>query len=100
MALLLGAAYGASVVARMTLGAIEEYMRTWSSCHKWQQQFPHRKRRAEYECGEGDGIDQMMEPIREAEPGLRGEGSRNSVDWKGIEIDVEWGSALVLARKR
>ncbi|KAJ5593635.1 hypothetical protein N7537_010539 [Penicillium hordei] len=86
--------------ARMTLGAMEEYMRTWSSFHKWQQQFPDQKRREEYGSGDGDVIDRMMDAIREAEPALRGEGSRNSVDWKAIEVDVEWGSALVLARKR
>ncbi|KAJ5416624.1 uncharacterized protein N7487_000174 [Penicillium crustosum] len=86
--------------ARMTLGAMEEYMRTWSSFHKWQQHFPDQKRRAEDGSGDGDVIDRMMDAIREAEPALRGEGSQNSVNWKAIEVDVEWGSALVLARKR
>jgi trans-aconitate 3-methyltransferase len=86
--------------ARMKLGAMEEYIRTWSSLHEWQRKFPERKRRgAEGDRdGRGDVVDELMDKIREVEPRLRGDGSPHG--WKDVEVDVEWGSALILARRR
>lgn len=46
----------------------------------------------------GDVVDEMMDAIREAEPALRGDGVEGG--WREIEIDVEWGSTLILARRR
>lgn len=89
--------------ARMTLGAMEEYIRTWSSFHEWQRKFPDLQRRGtptggDEVVGQGDVVDKLMDAIREVEPALRGDGSRN--EWKDVEVDVEWGSALVMARRR
>ncbi|KAF5866242.1 hypothetical protein ETB97_000206 [Aspergillus alliaceus] len=80
--------------AKMTLGAMEEYTRTWSSFHQWQQRFPSAHRRGPYGDGEGDVIDRMMDAIREAESAFQ------VSEWKEKEVDVEWGSALILARRR
>jgi trans-aconitate 3-methyltransferase len=82
--------------ATMTLGAMEEYIRTWSSLHKWQQKFADRSRRGPNGEGRGDIVDEMMDAVRDAEPGLRGDGEGH---WKEIKVDVEWGSALILARR-
>jgi len=86
--------------ARMKLGAMEEYIRTWSSLHEWQRKFPDRKRRGAEgdKDGSGDVVDELMDRVREVEPRLRGDGSANG--WKDLEVDVEWGSALILARRR
>ncbi|KAL1845555.1 trans-aconitate methyltransferase 1 [Diaporthe australafricana] len=86
--------------ARMKLGAMEEYIRTWSSFHEWQRKFPDRKRRGTEgdTDGKGDVIDELMDKVRETEPQLQGDGSPSG--WKDLEVDVEWGSALILARRR
>ncbi|GIC84431.1 putative S-adenosylmethionine-dependent methyltransferase [Aspergillus udagawae] len=81
--------------ARITLGSMEEYVRTWSSFHAWQRKWPDRMRRAPGNTDQrGDVIDEMMDKIREAEPSFQRD------DWKDVEVDVEWGSALILARRR
>ncbi|KAJ4387349.1 trans-aconitate methyltransferase 1 [Gnomoniopsis smithogilvyi] len=84
--------------AKMTLGAMEEYIRTWSSFHTWQRKFPNRERRGIDGKGKGDVVDELMDAVRDAEPALRGDGS--ATGWKDIEVDVEWGSALLLARRK
>lgn len=81
--------------ARMTLGTMEEYVRTWSSFHAWQRKWPDRTRRAPGNTDQrGDVVDEMMDKIRETEPSFQRD------DWKDVEVDVEWGSALILARRR
>ncbi|KAJ8182501.1 hypothetical protein LV161_006529, partial [Aspergillus fumigatus] len=73
--------------ARMTLGSMEEYVRTWSSFHAWQRKWPDRIRRAPGNTDQrGDVIDEMMDKIRETEPSFQRD------DWKDVEVDVEWGT--------
>ncbi|KAL2004538.1 hypothetical protein VTN00DRAFT_3423 [Thermoascus crustaceus] len=45
-------------------------------------------------------FDEMMDAIREAEPALRGDGIKWREAGRTFEVDVEWGSALILARRR
>jgi len=78
---------------KMKLGDCENYVRTWSSFHAWQRQHPHAKRRQE--GGEGDVIDEMFERIVASEPRWQTDG-----DWKDVDVDIEWGSGLILARRR
>ncbi|KAH0538583.1 hypothetical protein FGG08_004833 [Glutinoglossum americanum] len=79
---------------RMRLGDVEEYIRTWSSVHNWQQDHPGVKR--EKDGGEEDVVDQMFKRMMEAE-----EDWKQAVpSWKEKEVDVEWGSGILLARKR
>ncbi|KAF2672616.1 putative Trans-aconitate 3-methyltransferase [Microthyrium microscopicum] len=75
---------------RMTLGQSMEYMRTWSSVHAWQEANGNPKARKD--GGEGDVVDHMYDDMRAVEEGA----------WKDddMEVDVEWGSSVVLARKR
>ncbi|KAI9933665.1 hypothetical protein ASPWEDRAFT_138417 [Aspergillus wentii DTO 134E9] len=84
--------------AKMKLGTMEEYIRTWSAFHAWKGRWPNRKRRAVDGDGEGDVIDELMDRIREEEPELRGEGVEGG--WREVEVDIEWGSALIMARKK
>ncbi|KAI9704776.1 MAG: hypothetical protein M1836_006556 [Candelina mexicana] len=77
---------------RMKLGEMKEYIRTWSSFHGWQEEHPQRKKR--HEDGEGDVIDVMVDEIAKAEDWK----SEDNIDEK--EVDVEWGTGLLLARKR
>ena len=66
-----------------------DYMRTWSSFHAWQEAHPAFER-----DGRGDVIDDMFEEMRSAEPSWQIDG------WKEKEVEIEWPTGLLLARKR
>ncbi len=78
---------------RMSVAMNMEYVRTWSSYHGWQETHPDKK--AKSAGGKGDVVDEMFEEMKEAEPQWCGQ-----ENWRGKEVDIEWGTALVLARKK
>lgn len=67
-----------------------DYIRTWSSYSAWQDKLQTKKRS---DGGEGDVVDEMFDNMRSAEP-----------DWQEdevwMEIEIEWGTGLLLARRR
>jgi trans-aconitate 3-methyltransferase len=73
---------------RMTVGQSMEYFRTFSSVHNWQEKNGNPKARKD--GGEGDAIDHLYDELKEAE------GWEN----EDFELDVEWGSAIILARRK
>ncbi|KAI9824071.1 MAG: hypothetical protein M1832_002139 [Thelocarpon impressellum] len=79
---------------RMTLGACKEYIRTWSAYHGWCEAHPAAKRSEQ--GGAGDVADAMFEEmVREEADWQQAEPS-----WRELEVDVEWGSAMLLATRR
>ncbi|EDN99084.1 hypothetical protein SS1G_13944 [Sclerotinia sclerotiorum 1980 UF-70] len=44
----------------------------------------------------GDVIDEMFEEMLEVEPELRGKEGQN---WRDVEVETEWGTVILLARK-
>jgi hypothetical protein len=72
----------------VTVGACKEYVRTWSAYHSWLEAHPGMKPRSQ--GGEGDVVDLMFDEM--AVKAEQFEKDENLVD-------VEWGSALVMARK-
>ena len=78
---------------RMTPLANQEYMRTWSAYHGWKEAHPHAI--PKNAGGKGDIVDFLFERIRDAEPDWAG-----AQNWMDTEIDVEWGTALILARRK
>lgn len=78
---------------RMTLGACMNYIRTFSAFGGWQEKYPHLRRRED--GGSGDVVDEMFDEMIESEPDWA-----TCSDWKGKEVNIEWGSGLVLARKK
>ena len=76
---------------RMALGECMEFIRTWSSYSAWQDRFQTKKRS---DGGEGDVVDEMFERMRSAEPGFW------QKEWMEKEVEIEWGSGLLLARRR
>lgn len=78
--------------SEVTLGQSMEYVRTWSSYHGWKEAHPEQRRRSE--GGEGDIVDRMLDEMVAAEEGLRD--SPLVVDRTAL---IEWGTALILARK-
>jgi SAM-dependent methyltransferase len=84
-----GSGTGEVLVRRkMTVAESMEYFRTFSSVHNWQEKNGNPKARKD--GGDGDAIDHLYDEIREAE------------GWKNddMELEIEWGSAIVMARKK
>lgn len=75
---------------KMTIGDCKEYMRTWSAYHSWMNAHPgHRKRG---EAGNGDVIDYIFDEMAAAE-------NWDTTSMESMEVDIEWGTALVMTRK-
>ena len=76
------------VEKQMTVAQSIEYVRTFSSFHEWAVQHPNHEARAI--GGNGDLADWMHDDMKEAE------------GWtdEDMIMDVEWGSGLLLCRKR
>ena len=65
----------------MTLHALAEYIRTWSAYHGWQEA---------HKSADVDVVDELVDEMMDAE----GWASRD------VELCVEWGSGLVMARRQ
>ena len=75
---------------RLKLGECMNYIRTWSAFHAWQEKHPDQQRRSE--GGNGDVVDEMFDKMKSVE-----------TDWvesEEKEVEIEWGSGLLLARKK
>ena len=75
-----------AVAKRMSVAQSMDYVRTFSSFHNWREAHPTAASRKE--GGEGDVVDVMFDEIKEVE------------GWtdEALELEVEWGTALILAR--
>ena len=78
---------------KMSLRQCMAYIRTWSSFHGWQEKHLDMKRK-EF-GGHGDVVDEMFEELVATE-----EDWRKEKDWRDKEVEIEWGSGLLLARRR
>ena len=79
---------------RLKLGEMEGYVRTFSSYHNWMA--GHKGEKAMKDGGGGDIVDEMFEKMIEAEPEWKAQGER----WRDFEVENEWGSVILLARKK
>ncbi|KAI4118022.1 MAG: hypothetical protein LQ345_001858 [Seirophora villosa] len=77
---------------RITLGDCMRYIRTWSSFHAWQEAHPAAQSRQQ--GGNGDVVDDMFNAMRSEET------SWQVGAWEDKEVEIEWGTGLLLARKR
>jgi len=78
------------------LGEMEGYVRTFSSFHNWAAAGENEGRKARMDGGEGDIVDEMFDVMREVEPEWRKKGE----DWRDVEVENEWGSVILLARRK
>ena len=69
-----------------------DYIRTWSSFSAWYDKFQKSKRE---DGGEGDVVDEMFDAMISAESAWRKE-----ISPLAKEVEMEWGSGLLLARRR
>ena len=67
----------------------KEYIRTWSSYHSWREAHPTSEGRSK--GGSGDVVDALFDEIASVDPRFASEET---------SVDIEWGSVLLLARKR
>jgi hypothetical protein len=79
---------------RLKLGEVEGYARTFSSFHNWRAAHPEEKGKAE--GGKGDIVDRMFEEMVESEPEWKEQGER----WRDFEVENEWGSVILMARRK
>ncbi|KAI1497242.1 S-adenosyl-L-methionine-dependent methyltransferase [Biscogniauxia marginata] len=79
---------------KMKLGEVEGYTRTFSCFSGWRDAHPERKSRAE--GGEGDVIDIMWDHMNNAVPEWKAMGER----WREAEVVSDWGTYILLARRR
>ncbi|KAL1585064.1 hypothetical protein WHR41_06471 [Cladosporium halotolerans] len=73
----------------VSVGEVKEYVRTWSSYHGWMEAHPGMV--ARIRGGEGDVMDEMFELIAKED------------EWFANDenlVRIEWGSALVMARRK
>ncbi|MCJ1335553.1 hypothetical protein MMC09_000825 [Bachmanniomyces sp. S44760] len=78
---------------KISLKNCMKYIRTWSAYHGWQQKHPEQEKRKD--GGMGDIVDEMFDEMRKAEQDWGDEEV-----WQDIEVNVEWGSGLLLARRK
>lgn len=76
------------------LGEMEGYARTFSAYVNWMEANPGK--RARKDGGNGDVIDDMFDEMLKVEPEWRKEGE----NWREKVVASEWGSAIVMARKK
>jgi trans-aconitate 3-methyltransferase len=74
---------------QLTIAEMKDYYRTWSSFHGWQEAHPDEIARAR--GGKGDLLDRMFDEIGEKINELKDEQK---------VVNMEWGSGLVMARKK
>lgn len=79
---------------KLKLGEVEGYLRTFSAYFNWMEKHPEREARKN--GGEGDIVDEMLDKMREAEPEWKAKGE----DWRDFEIENEWGSVILLSRRK
>ena len=77
---------------RMKIREMMEYIRTWSAAHKWQEAHQECTKRAE--GGKGDVVDEMFNQMKDAEKEWK-----EDVNWLERDVDLEWGTGLLIARK-
>ncbi|KAI1802066.1 S-adenosyl-L-methionine-dependent methyltransferase [Daldinia bambusicola] len=79
---------------KMKLGEVEGYLRTFSAYNGWKEAHPEAKSRAE--GGAGDVLDVMWDHIIDAVPEWKAMGEQ----WREVEIENDWGTYILMARRR
>lgn len=78
----------------MKLGEVERYTRTFSCYNGWKEAYPELKSREE--GGDGDVVDVMWDQMLDAMPEWKAQGER----WREIKVVNDWGTHILLARRR
>ncbi|KAK9778581.1 putative Methyltransferase domain-containing protein [Seiridium cardinale] len=79
---------------KMKLGEVEAYTRTFSCYNGWRDAYPEKKSRAA--GGEGDIVDVMWDHMVDAVPEWKAMGEK----WKDADVVSDWGTYILMARRR
>ncbi|KAI3332416.1 methyltransferase domain-containing protein [Xylariaceae sp. AK1471] len=79
---------------KMKLGEVEAYTRTFSCYSGWKDAHPDAKSRAE--GGNGDVVDVMWDQMVDSVPEWKAMGER----WREAEVVSDWGTYVLMARRR
>ncbi|CAJ2514000.1 Uu.00g021190.m01.CDS01 [Anthostomella pinea] len=79
---------------KMKLGEVEGYTRTFSCFSGWRDAHPEAKSRAD--GGDGDVVDFMWDRMVDAVPEWKALGER----WREAEVVSDWGTYVLMARRR
>ena len=77
---------------RMQIGECMNYVRTWSAFSAWQDAHPNESRKEEGRTGYV--VDHLFDAIRAEEPDWQYGG------WRSKEVEIEWASGLLLAKRK
>lgn len=86
---------GAWMRKRLKLGELEGFIRTFSAFGKWKKEYEETRSRGEG-GEEGDLVDWLFEEV----VGAVEEWKAVEAGWRGIEVDVIWGTTLLVAKRR
>ncbi|KAH8775074.1 putative Trans-aconitate 3-methyltransferase [Hyaloscypha finlandica] len=81
---------------KLNLGEAEGYLRTFSAFHNWASEKGNLGRKAKQDGGEGDIVDELFEEMREVELEWKAAGEK----WRDVQVENEWGSVILLARRK
>lgn len=79
---------------KMKLGEVESYTRTFSCYSGWKDAHPEVKSRAD--GGNGDVVDIMWDRMVDSVPEWKAMGER----WREAEIVSDWGTYIIMARRK
>ncbi|KAI1134420.1 S-adenosyl-L-methionine-dependent methyltransferase [Hypoxylon sp. FL0543] len=79
---------------KMKLGEVEGYVKTFSCYVAWKDAHPEAKSRSE--GGDGDILDIMWDRMVDAVPEWKAMGER----WREAEVINDWGTYILMARRR
>ncbi|KAI2621449.1 S-adenosyl-L-methionine-dependent methyltransferase [Hypomontagnella submonticulosa] len=79
---------------KMKLGEVEGYLKTFSCYNGWKEAYPEIKSRAD--GGDGDILDTMWDRMVDAVPEWKAMGDR----WREAEVVNDWGTYILMARRR
>ncbi|KAI2783568.1 S-adenosyl-L-methionine-dependent methyltransferase [Daldinia loculata] len=79
---------------KMKLGEVEGYVRTFSCFIGWKEAHPEAKSRAD--GGDGDILDIMWDHMVDSVPEWKAMGER----WREAEVENDWGTYILMARRR
>ncbi|CZT00040.1 hypothetical protein WAI453_003373 [Rhynchosporium graminicola] len=82
------------IFGKLKLREIGEYARTTSAYTTWKAKHPEQPSLSQ--GGTGDIIDRMLEEMKCSEPEWAEVGER----WKDIEVDTEWATMILMARRK
>lgn len=79
----------------MTLEELGNYIRTFSAYHNWAEE--NKDKAPKKQGGSGDVVDEMFQEVMKLESF---EGVADKVNWDEKKVSVQWGTVILMARRK